>query len=112
MEQRPNALTGFTLTIKALLHILFSILPFLISVALFHLVANGMVNFGGGCKDIILVYPCFVVSVIYFVSYWVAVYKKVKILKAVLVSLILSATLFIAGYFVIYFTYYHFFYKR
>ncbi len=70
---------------KALLHIIFSILPFLISLALFHLVLMGVVNFGGGCKDIILVFPCFVLSSIYFIAYWIAAYKKVSVFKAVFV---------------------------
>lgn len=77
-----------------------SLLPLALPPAFGFLLAEGYVNLGGGCKDILMLIPWIVWAVAYFVGSLVFWWKGAPILRAVL-SAAVWATGFLALLFVI-----------
>jgi hypothetical protein len=65
----------------AVLRLILSIVPLALTVPLGYLIAEGYLNFGGGEKDLILLLPWIVWSVVYFVLFLIFWKRKVSILK-------------------------------
>ncbi len=65
----------------AVLRLILSIAPLALTTPLGYLIAEGFLNFGGGEKDLLLLIPWMVWSVVYFVLFLIFWKRKFSILK-------------------------------
>jgi hypothetical protein len=70
--------------------LLTALVPLALTPLLFSLISNGTLNFGGGCKDILLVLPWLVWSALYLVACIVLWIRKVHLGWSLLVAAVVS----------------------
>jgi hypothetical protein len=74
--------------IRIALRLTLSLLPLGLTPLMLHLIGYGYLNFGGGCKDVVMIIPWMVWSLIYLVISIVCWRKHWPIGKGVAVSVI------------------------
>jgi hypothetical protein len=85
--------------VRALIRIIVALLPLTFTPLLGLLLANGKLNFGGGEKDILLILPWALGSLIYGISCFVLWYRSWSLGRAVFCSIGVSfAALVIVGF--------------
>jgi hypothetical protein len=74
--------------IQIVLRLALSLLPLGLTPILVHLIGDGYLNFGGGCKDVMLIVPWTVWSLIYLIISIVGWRKHWSIAKGIVCSVI------------------------
>ena len=64
------------------MRLMLGLLPLALTPGVFFLVAEGYVNLGGGCKDIIIVFPWLLWSISYFIFFMIAVWRSQALLRS------------------------------
>jgi hypothetical protein len=85
------------------LRILSALVPLGLTPLLAYFISNGTLNFGGGCKDIVLVLPWLLWSLLYFLACVVLWIRNVRLGKATLSAAVLSSALLVILFFGLYF---------
>ena len=73
-----------------------ALIPLLLTPALLYALAEGIMDFGGGEKDIILVLPWFIWSLVFAICSFILIYRRWGITRWVLVSALI-ATMGVVG---------------
>ena len=79
-------------------------LPLLLTPVLFYVLAEGVLNLGGGEKDIILVLPWLVWSTIFAICSYVFILKSYTVLNWVCYSFAISISILLALFITLYIT--------
>ncbi len=74
--------------IRLVLRLALSLLPIGLTPLLAVLIGDGYLNFGGGCKDVLMVFPWIVWSLFYLIISIVGWWKKWSIARGVAFSLL------------------------
>lgn len=89
--------------LKFVAKIIFLILPLPLIYLFAHLTAEGVFNFGGGEKDIILVLPLLFWYLVYVVVYAIFWIKKKSLIQIIVRSILWATGILIVAFVVLYF---------
>lgn len=78
--------------------------PLLLTPVLFYALAEGILNLGGGEKDIIWVFPWLIWSTIFAISSYVFIFKNYTVLDWVRYSFTISISVMLALFILLYIT--------
>jgi hypothetical protein len=82
------AVTTKVTMLRIVLRLALSLLPLGLAPLMVHLIGSGYLNFGGGCKDVLMMVPWMVWSLIYLIISIVCWWKQWSIAKGITCSLI------------------------
>ena len=99
----PVGFTRLMRIVSSTLRLLTALVPLALTPLFAHLISNGVLNFGGGCKDIVLVLPWILWSVLYLIASVVLWIRKVRLGWALLVAAAFSTGLLLISFFGLYF---------
>ena len=90
-----NSLQTLLGDMSRFLQAVLALIPLLLTPAVFYLLAEGMLDFGGGEKDIILTLPWLIWSVVFAFSAFVFIYRRWVPTKWIVGSVVIATTVLI-----------------